>query len=318
MISHLDKIHLRNEYSRLLGSDSFADMIESHKMIAEVGFSIFYAHGKESTKTSVYDHDGNILFQMSILKCLSLQQLAHSINYKNSIDGVTLKDTYDPFGMYTIVRAQYEAFCNFNNIFIQSRSEDELKLKYHLWVLSGLNYRQRFKAKSEWAKKKKATEAIEIDNLNKSVLENPCYLQLDEQSQQNIQDCIKRKDWQIKIDGNRSYKIAWHEMMSNSGANENLDGQYSYLSLATHPSNVSVFQFSSMYIENQQGFNAKIALQLSRASTAMFVRDYVEYFKLTEKHFNNLPIMPQLLINGCNSLFRSEDYELNSINDILN
>ena len=67
-------------------------------------------------------------------------------------------------------------------------------------------------------------------------------------------------------------------MTTNAGANDMIEGQYSHLSLATYPSNVSVLQFSSMYVENQQEFNAKMALQLSKTFMAMFIRDYVVYF----------------------------------------
>lgn len=308
---------LRQEYKRLLGPDNLNEMIESHKMICDVGFTILYKHGKEDSKKSVWDHDGNILYQMSILKSLSLQQLAKSINYINDIDGTSLEKTYDPFGMYNIVRAQYEAFCNFNNIFSQSKSEDELKLRYYLWVISGLNYRQRFKVESDWAKKKKESEADEIAELNKLILENTFYKQLDEQSQKNIQDCIKKRDWQVKIEGNKASKIAWHEMMTNAGANDLLEGQYSHLSMATHPSNVSVFQFSSIYVENQQEFNTKMALQLSKTFMAMFIRDYVVYFKLQNKYFDKLPLIPQMLINSYNTIFRNDNYRINDINNLL-
>jgi hypothetical protein len=317
MIGAEEQEFYRKEFSRLLGPTYISEMIEAHKLISDVGFTILFKHGQEGGKTSVWDHDGNILYQMSILKSLSLQQLAQSINYVNDIDGTSLKNTYDPFGMYNIVRSQYEAFCNFNNIFIQSKSEDELKLKYYLWVISGLNYRQRFKVESDWAKKKKENEANEIAELNKLILENICYGQLDEQSQKNIQDYIKKRDWQIKIEGNKASKIAWHEMMTNAGANDMLEGQYSHLSLATHPSNVSVFQFSSMYVENQQEFNAKMALQLSKTFMSLFIRDYVVYFKLQNKYFDKLPLIPQMLINTYNTMFRNDNYRINDINNLL-
>jgi hypothetical protein len=317
MISQEEKIQYRNEFSRLLGPKDLKTAIESHKLIADIGFSVLYKHGLEGKKT-VWDHDGNILFQMSMLKSLSLQQLAQSINYVNGIDGSILKNTFDPFGMYNIVRAQYEAFCNFNNIFIQAKSEDELRLKYYMWVLSGLNFRQRFKVQSDWAKKKRDDEAIQITNLNELVLNNKCYNFLEEQSQRNIQDCISKRDWQVKIDGKKAHKIAWHEMMTNAGTNDMLDGQYSSLSLSTHPSNVSVFQFSSMYVENLQEFNTKMALQLSKTFTALMIRDYVTYFSLQKNIFNGLPIIPQMLVNSYNVMFRKEDFKLNDITDLLN
>ena len=311
------KEKLRSEYSRLLRPTDFPTMVESHKIVADIGFAILKEHGKHGTKTS-WDHDGNLLYQMTMLKSLSLTQHATPLNHLNSIDGSRLNDTFDPFAMASIVRSQYEAFCNFNNIYIQSKSIDELKLKYHLWVISGLNYRQRFKATTPAHVKKKEGEQKEIANLLETIKANACFIQLDEQSQKNVFDGIKKKDWQFKIDGVKASKIAWHEMMTNAGASDMLEGQYSSLSLNSHPSNVSVFQFGTMYIEGMQVFNTRMAIQLSKVFTAMFIRDYLVYFKEYQKYFETFAPIPQMLINTYNGMFRNEGYRLNDINNMLN
>lgn len=311
------KEELRMEFSRLMKSEDLLTMIESHKVIADVGFYILFHHNKEAVKTS-WDHDANLLYQMTILKSISLLQHSNPIDFVNNIDGSFLKKTFDPFSMFNIVRAQYEAFCNFNNIYIQSKTLEELKLKYFLWVLSGLNYRQRFGATSDFAKEKKLKEANEIADLMKAVTSNTCFVQLEEQSQKNILEGIKKRDWQFKIDGIKASKIAWHEMMTNAGTNEMLDGQYSSLSLNTHPSNVSVFQFGSMYTDGMQEFNSRMAIQLSKIFTALLIRDYIFYFNSCKELFNKTPQMSQMLINSCNKMFRNEEFKLNDINDMLN
>jgi len=311
------KEKLRMEYSRLLTPKDLAIMVESHKIIADVGFAILMEHGKTGTK-SPWDHDANLLYQMTLLKSLSVVQHITPINHVNSIDGSKFKDTYDPFSMLNIVRAQYEAFCNFNNIFIQSKNVDELKLKYFLWVISGLNYRQRFKVTTPEHIKKKEKEKQQIEDLTKEITANNSFLQLDVQSQKNIMDGIKKRDWQFKIDGDKASKIAWHEMMTNAGANDMLEGQYASLSLNTHPSNVSVFQFGTMYTGGMQVTSTRMAIQLSKLFTAMFIRDYLIYFKDYKPYFEKLPLIPQMLINSYNGMFRDESYRLNEINNMLN
>lgn len=303
-------LQVRNEYKRLLGPEDLPTMIEGYKIVTDAGFTILNQHGREKAKT-VWDHDGKLLFQMTVLKSLSLLQLSNPISYSNSVDGSSLNNTYDPFAMDNLVRAQYEAFCNFNNIYIQSKSEDERVLKYNLWVLSGLNYRQRFNVTSDYAIEKKKNEAKEIEELVAATIVNKYYLQLDEQSKKNINDGIKKRDWQFKVDGNKAYKVGWHEMMTNAGANTMLDDQYSHLSLNTHPSNVSVFQFGSMYREGLQEFNVRMALKLSKIFIAMFIRDYCIYFSGCGEMFNKLPSIHQLLINSYNTMFRGEAYKLN-------
>ncbi|MBA2613386.1 MAG: hypothetical protein H0U95_15570 [Bacteroidetes bacterium] len=305
------RLDIRSEYSRLLSSKDLQVMIESYKIITDTGFSIFYEHGKEGTKTS-WDYDGNLLYQMTMLKCLSVLKLAEPINYTNDVDGTSLKNTYDPFSVYNLVRAQYEAFCNFNNIYIQSKSTQEIELKYYLWVLSGLNYRQRFKVEAKENVEKKAHEKKEIDDIIATLELNTCYIQLEDQSKKNIQDGIKKRDWQYKIEGNKASKIAWHEMMTNAGTNDMLEGQYSFLSLNTHPSNVSVFQFGAMYNENEQESFTRMAMQLSKILVALSIRDYCVYFPTCMKTFNKLPSMHQMLINTYNRMFRDESYVLNN------
>lgn len=318
MLTISQKIFYRKEYERLLFSKDLKTIIESHKLISDLGFVISYKHSLLGAK-SVWDHEANILFQMSVLKSISLQHLAHSINYRNDIDGTFIKDLYDPYGMLNLVRAQYEAYCNFNNIFIQSNAEEDLKLKYDIWVLSGLSYRQRFNAESEEQIKTKEYEANQIIQLKNKIVTNECYKQLEEKSQLNIQECINRREWQIKIHGKKAYKIGWHDMMTNAGIGKHnlTESLYSYLSLATHPSNVSVFQFSSMYINEKQEFNVEMALELSQSFISMMIRDYVIYFNLKENIFDKLPLIPQMLINSNNIMYRGDEYKLNEVGNQL-
>jgi hypothetical protein len=180
------KEELRMEYVRLSRPDDLPTVIETHRIITDVGFSILYNHGKQGGLKDIWDEDNNLLYQMTIVKSLSLIQYSNPINYENAIDGTTIKDIYDPFSIYTIVRAQYEAFCNFNNIYIQSKSLDELQLKYYLWVLSGLNYRQRFKTESESVKDIQQAEAKNIDIYMNLLNSNLCFLQLENQSKTNV------------------------------------------------------------------------------------------------------------------------------------
>src|SRR3989304_2803966 len=191
-------IEIRKEYERLLGPEDLPTMIEGYKVITDAGFTILNYHGRVKA-TTVRDHEAKLLFQMTVLKSISLLQLSVPINYNNSVDGSSLKNTYDPFSMDNLVRAQYESFCSFNNIFLQPASEDERILKYNLWVLSGLNYRQRFNVSSEYAIEKKKHEAKEIEEITAAVLANKCYLGLDEQSKKNITDGIRKRDWQFTV-----------------------------------------------------------------------------------------------------------------------
>jgi hypothetical protein len=129
---------------------------------------------------------------------------------------------------------------------------------------------------------------------------------------------IDDRDWQLTIIGVKAYKIAWHKMMTNAGSNKIFENAYTSLSLNTHPSNVSVAQFSSMYQDRTHISNTKTAILLSSIYTAWLIRDYVTYFQSCQEIFNKMPMMSQMLINSYNSAYRGDEFLLNDILNVLN
>lgn len=320
-MTDLERIQYRKEICRLTVSKDFKNEIDSFKMVLDSAMAIMYSHKKES-KLNEIDSDGHLLIQIAFVKSMSLLKLADGLKYVNPLDKTSLTGIYDPFGMGNLVRSQYEAFCNFNNIYIQSMNDSERKLKYYLWVLSGLKYRQKFPVYSEEFKKKKEEEAAIINDYLNLVKLNECYIQLEEQSRINIDQCIKKKEWQIKIDHNKSHKIAWHEMFGFAGVNQLYDEQYAYLSSISHPSNLAVIQFKSMYsgetvAERSDYQSMRTIMNTSKSILAMILRDYITYFDLSESHFEKLPVINQMLINILNKTFRGEDYKLNKSLELL-
>ena len=116
----------------------------------------------------------------------------------------------------------------------------------------------------------------------------------------------------------KAYSIPWHEMLSNAGSANLLNGQYSFLSLNTHPSNVSVFQFKDMYSGKNDLPNSLLIIKLSKWLISFFIADYCYYFDDAKETFNKLPLMTQIIINQYNALFRAEKYRINESSKILN
>ncbi len=227
-------------------------------------------------------------------------------------------DLYDPFALASIVRTQYEAFCNFNNIYCFSKSAEEKLFKYNLWVLSGLKYRQNFSAVQKENIEKKEIEKKQIIELKEEIKLSSVYKNLAPDSKENIDKAIKWKKWQIVLDGQNARSIAWHEMMTNAGATDLLNGQYTSLSLNTHPSNVSVFQFKDLYSEANDLPLSLLTIKLSKWLISFFIADYCCYFEDAKSSFNELPLMTQILVNQYNSMFRTEKYRINNASSILN
>ncbi len=306
---------------KLTECENIEDDIISYKKIIDVGMKILWDHNRNSNLNEV-ENDAHILVQMSLLKSISLLKLSEGLHYTNELNDTHLNDIFDSFGMGNIVRSLYEAFCNFNNIYIQSKNKDEIDLKYNVWVLSGLNSRQRFPAKTENSIQQREKEAKIILEYNELLEVNSCYNSLQESGKSNIERCIKKREWQIKIDSNNAYKIAWHEMFTNAGV-KHYDEQYNYLSSVSHPSNLSVIQFKQMYegesIDKRGDYHSmKLMLSTSKTIIAFLIRDYIKYFNLIEEYFEKIPLLDQMLINVYNRNFRGEDYVLNDCLNKLN
>jgi hypothetical protein len=315
-----DKEHYRKRIFEFTVSKNFQNEITGYKRILDSSMKILFNHKKNSKLTEV-DNDGHLLIQILLLKSMSLIKLANGLRYRNDLINTHLNDVYDPFGMGNLVRSQYEAFCNFNNIYIQSKNQDEIDLKYYLWVLGGLNSRQRFPAISQSAieQRKKESEIIKLylDLLYK----NSCYIGLTERVKSNIEGYIGRREWQIKVSGDNAYKIAWHEMFSNAGV-KHYDEQYNYLSSLSHPSNLSVIQFKQMYEGSTPEERAdyqlmRVMLNTSKTIMSFLLRDYITYFNL-HPQFDQLPLIDQMLVNANNKTFRGEEYVLNNTLKLLN
>lgn len=131
-----------------------------------------------------------------------------------------------------------------------------------------------------------------------------------------IDNFIKRKEWQCAYTGSIFEYLSWKNMAKRAGIQETFfDSSYSYLSLNTHPSNVSVFQFEIMYRGSDHYSTSLFAIRMSRMLIAFLIRDYCIVFPESLNIYNKLPEPAQLLVNSLNRVFRSPDFVLNNIED---
>lgn len=319
-MEEFDKEHYRRLIWALTVSKNFRNEITAYKRILDSSMKILFDHKKNSI-LSEKENDGHLMVQIFLLKSMSLIKLTTGIRYRNDLNGTNLNDIYDPFGMGNLVRSQYEAFCNFNNIYIQSKNQDEIDLKYYLWVLGGLKSRQRFPAISQKAIEQRKKEAEIIEQYLDLLKKNTCFNELHDRARSNIEGCIGRREWQIKVTGDNAYKIAWHEMFSNAGV-KHYDEQYNYLSSLSHPSNLSVIQFKQMFEgstpdERADYQSMRVMLNTSKTIMSFLLREYITYFKL-HSLFDELPLIDQMLVNANNKTFRGEEYVLNNTLELLN
>lgn len=304
------------EFVRLSKPTTRKDVLDSYNNILNTGMRIL-DFGGEIRINNAIDHDAHLLYQMTLLKCLSIRTLYQDHTFISDIGGNNIPNILDPMSMWAIVRAQFEALCNFNNIYLQTSTLEERDLVHSLWVISGLKYRQKFETgimtpENVVKKEKEAQEIIEITNHLKSA---DFFKSLQPREQMKIDNYLKDSIFQVYFKNGKLLKGGWTELMQNAGAKDMYKGMYNMMSLSTHPSNVSVFQFRDLYKNNMAQFSTDFLMKFSSFITACLIRDFCEYFPCLKNEFRKLPKMNQHLINGFNRLIRGNDYVLNDLVD---
>ncbi len=266
------------------------------KQLIDAAFFILGNQRPETIK-SKYEHDAFILFQLSSLRCVSILGISNECDYRNALNTSALR-ILDPFSVNALVRTLFEGYSNFHSIYIQSKSDDEIALKHDMWVLSGLKYRQQFPTTIEEHQIKKQKEKEEIEELLKSVKSNKVFRQLDATSQSKVLHGIEKKKWHIIVNGENAHVAHWQELFKNVISNQHFDKLYSALSLNTHPSNVSIFQFAALYNFQQETNAMRTAINVTNMIFSFLITDYCKYFTALSSVYERLPENSKFLIEN--------------------
>jgi hypothetical protein len=86
------------------------------------------------------------------------------------------------------------------------------------------------------------------------------------------------------------------------------DNLYTYFSLYTHPSNVSVFQFNDLFKETEDNFlmMSNFNIKTSLCMIGVFIADYINFFPKVAEVYNNLSLEEQFIIDFHNKFGRNE------------
>lgn len=308
------KYHIRDEFLRLHNGENYSDRLDSFNNVVDTAFKILYEDQKRTYKTQ-FKQEANLLYQMTIMKCLSLQKLIDGIYYTNPISKLKFTGLYDTFSIYSVIRSVFESICIFNNIYIFPIKEESKMLLYYLWVISGLKYRQRFESNvvSQKGEKKLKEESEEIKKAEQKIYTNSYFISLPKKEQKKIGKALNNNKFQFYFENDIIFFAPWAKMFENMGVNDIFRNAYTDLSLNTHPSNVSVFKFRDMYDGHTDKLLSYIALDQVKVFISFIIRDYITLFPGNMITFNNLPEVNQMIINSYNRMFRGAKYQLNDI-----
>ena len=292
--------------------------IEEHREILRI-FSKFFLSAIKNHHTEKFQRESEIqaklVFQMMFSKTLHLTQASEGVSFDTN-DGLILNRITDPTILAISIRNIFETAGMFHTIYCHPKSEDESKILYRLWVIAGLSYRQRFEAQinSDENRSKLEQEKKEIERLSIEIEQTDLYKGLDIKNQGKIKSRIKEKEYLIKFEDKRVCFLHWHDLVSLMGIKPGfLDNIYTYFSLYSHPSNVSVFQFGSLFDTDQKAFEdmSNFNLQYAILLLSIFIADYMKVFPTVKTTFESLSLFEQIILDYPNIFLRGYSFSIN-------
>lgn len=310
----MKKKELRHEYERLINLKEIKDC----EALLEVFLNYFWKVINNHHNDKVYsfaNKDAKIINQMMFTKLLSLKKMLGGIEYEAE-NGSKLNNIIDPTVIASITRNIFETAALFNLIYRNTKSDEEKGIIYGLWYISGLKYRQRFETNiiTKENKKKFLNEKKQIENVENEIKTTNLYKSLDDKNRSKIDNRIKEKEFKIEFKDKEVKYLNWIDIFRIMKLNEDLfNNIYSYLSLYSHPSNVSVFQFEYMFEKPDETYKQYTIfnVQYSLYIMSVFVSDYIYLFPEVKKTFENLNIVNQIALNAHNKILRGDEFSIN-------
>nr|WP_294860494.1 DUF5677 domain-containing protein [uncultured Fluviicola sp.] len=267
-------------------------------------------------------NDAFILLQMVVAKGMGILELLDGVSYKNRITNITAQKIVDPTPIAVLTRTQFEAYSTFSNIYNTNNDLNTRDFLHTIWVLAGLNERQRGEDPTKpelLAKKKKEKQDIE-DLINK-LKQNPKYLNLTPEKQKNVDDWISKRKYEVTFRNGKLVLLSQRDFFLNSGVNEKFSNLYAILSWYVHPTYVSVLQFSQMFNQNTNTEHTYSMLKISRIIISLFLTEYCKLLPPVFEEFKTLPDLNQLIVYTDNKTFRGNDdfhvEAMDRLNDLI-
>lgn len=317
----IEKEKLRAECSRLFACETITDSYELMGVYAELLFQTVKRHHQEPVYTQA-DADAKMVVQMMLTKTLHLRSILKGISFKAS-DGASLNNIIDPTIVACLIRNLYETVSMFNLIYRNAKTADEKTILYSLWVHSGLQYRQRFEAviTTEENQRKADDEKKSIEKLVQIIEATDLYKNLDEKNQNKIKTRLKEKEYLMMFKDNQVVFLHWQELTNVMQVREGIfEKLYTYFSLYSHPSNVSVFQFADMFKLRAEEFPRMVNHNLKYyfTLTSLFIADYINLFPTVRTTFESMSSRDQIVINFHNTFLRGQDFSINDTWQLVN
>lgn len=304
---------MQKDSQRLCVCKNIEDSQSSLDLFAGFMWKVIETDVQTSVLTKI-EHEAKLMLQMMFTKVLHLKGILNGVSYSSN-SGSYLNNIIDPGVVAVMSRNIFETGGLFNLIYRQPKTDNERDIIYNLWRHAGLRTRQRFKESFEATERRSVLDEEKQDMvlITQSINNNPYFLSIDEHNKKKILDRLDKGEFLIQFIDKKVKCFKWHELVDVMNLKKDLfDNLYTYFSLYSHPSNVSVFQFDDLFKDADDNylmmtnFNIKTILSF----IGVFIADYINFFPEVTKVFNNLSLEEQLIIDFHNMLGRNESYSI--------
>ena len=192
---------------------------------------------------------------------------------------IPIRDFPDPSSLNVLVRAAFETSLVFYHIYLDSKNNDEINLRYYCWVAAGLHQRQSFPSKVPENIEKLRQEKVFLIQLEDKIKTNPSYLSCTKKQQLSILRRLEKGEWRDK---------GWIEIALSAGYSElNSRIIYSILCDRAHSGNISVMQVwqAKSFKDRKQLLEASMGHLI--VCTAFMIKHYCDYFPRSKQFYTS-------------------------------
>jgi hypothetical protein len=139
-------------------------------------------------------------------------------------------------------------------------------------------------------------------------------MNMDEKNKGKIKTMLKKRDFLVRFENYKVLFLSYRELVETMGITRlNLEQIYTYFSLYSHPSNVSVFQYANMFSKEKEEYKdiVNFNIQLAFKMLSIFIADYITLFPNVLKTYEKMGLVEQIVINFHNYQARGHDYDIN-------
>lgn len=273
-----DKKMTMEDVANLIKLDSLEDCKRYMRVMLDFYFEVIQSPEGRKCRTDM-DDDRNIWLQQMFSMGCHFLSLLDGVGYHRGID--RLNPIVDPDVLFTVARRIYESVVVFDALFVIPKDEDHQTILYNLFMAHGLS--ERLKDLDEIIRMKHPerilSEERDISECKNAIVNCPLYKQLDQQTKNQIDFVFGKKYRYMFTEDDKlefiNYETAYHILRVKEDVYDHL---YSFLSLHSHPSYLSVCQFRDAFKPafRADWMMAQHATQCALSFMSIFILDYMK------------------------------------------